>query len=432
MARVTRKNPRLTSADAAGVFATTAALQAAITSQGAEPPQKLSLTGQPTKKTYLQTFQSGHGFAMTGQLAASSTVNDTTMFALGSQCARLVTKGDGSQAALYKYNISPTIDFTDKQFAILVWVDKPENLTAFRIYLGSGNPTPYYNFIAINGVNTNDYVEKGKWVWVVFPWRDNVSGTPNRAAIQTFQIIAIDDGTTSVTCRVQAIASIPYPSAGAVSLDFDDGYTNQQDAINYAGMKGFACNLWPVAEQIDLGDAGNATAMTTEYLQRAQQNFGCLVGLHSDTWAHHGMALSDQSDAELELFFRTNRKWLADRGLNGPDFFAYPGGKFGGKNLTIARRFSVSARTTDVRQKETIPPADPHKQRCLPVGAATTLADFQSEIDAAILGKYHLILVIHRVDGTNGPSLATMKSVIDYIEASGIRVITAAQALKAV
>jgi hypothetical protein len=413
-------------------------LSEAIEGMGAEPPAKVSLYGPRPRFTYWQPFQSGHGWAVNPASAASN-LNDTTQFALGTQSVKLVTNGQGTNQAVYRFGFT-ALDMTNKQFAILVKIDNPDNMKNFHIWAGTGSPNPYFAFWGVQASTPTDgshYLEAGKWVWIVFPWQESLSGSPNRAAITAIQLNVGDTGTagtpvTPVTAHIQAIATVPTPSAGAVMIDFDDGFSSQVDAINYLGLKGFPCNIWPVQDQVENHDAGTiSTGLSTIYLQQVQANFGCLIGLHSDTWAHHNTALGAQTEDEVALFFRAGRKWLTDRGFNGADFIAYPGGHFDEQTLGIARKYTAYARTVDQRQRETLPPGDPHKARISLTSVSTTAASMTAAVDAAIAGKYLVNFVFHAVDGTGGVSLATFKTLVDYLVTVNANVITAAGALKA-
>ena len=411
---------------------------AAISAAGAQTPPATALLPPKQKRTMIQTFQSGHGYSsIVGAGGGSVALNDTTDSAIGTQSVKVVTSGTGTTSSIYRFNIPTPFDMTGKQLAMLVKCDDPTHLKTLNIWIGNGGLSATFNF-TINNVAPAEQLDAGAWMWVTIPWQQisggasATIGTPDRAAIAGMQINIADDNTGNpVTIRVQAVASVPVPSVwttGCLTFDFDDGFATHYTVARKALAKyDYKADVYPVCEAIDSG----AAYMTLAQLQELQNSNGWLVGAHSDTWAHHNMALSDQTASELATFVATNRNWLSTRGLRGYDFFAYPGGKSGGANLPIARQYYATARTVSAVLHETLPANDPHKLRVFVVGAGTTLAIAQAEVNAAIAGNYHLIMVFHDLatSGTGIMTTANFGAFVDWVATTTIAVKNMAEVL---
>ncbi|QDG88878.1 polysaccharide deacetylase family protein [Pseudarthrobacter sp. NIBRBAC000502770] len=411
---------------------------AAISAAGAQTPPATALLPPKQKRTMIQTFQSGHGYSsIVGAGGGSVALNDTTDSAIGTQSVKVVTSGTGTTSSIYRFNIPTPFDMTGKQLAMLVKCDDPTHLKTLNIWIGNGGLSATFNF-TINNVAPAEQLDAGAWMWVTIPWQQisggasATIGAPDRAAIAGMQINIADDNTGNpVTLRVQAIASVPVPAVwttGCLTFDFDDGFATHYTVARKALAKyDYKADVYPVCEAIDSG----AAYMTLAQLQELQNSNGWLVGAHSDTWAHHNMALSDQTASELATFVASNRNWLSTRGLRGYDFFAYPGGKSGGANLPIARQYYATARTVSAVLHETLPANDPHKLRVFVVGSGTTLAIAQAEVNAAIAGNYHLIMVFHDLatSGTGIMTTANFGAFVDWVATTTIAVKNMAEVL---
>lgn len=394
-------------------------------------PAKASMLPPKPQKQILHSFQAGHGWS---SVNGTVTMNDTSIFAMGSQSVKIVTNGAGQTAALYKWN-NAAVDFTNKNLALLVRITNSDNLANFSVQVGTGGNMTNGGYIGVlNTAAPDRFLGQNEWYWITLPWNPATTGTlPDRTAITSFSIEVKDNNAgVPVTVQVQAIAAVPIPAAwtnGCVSFDLDDGFASHYTiARPILSRYGFAANSYPVSEAIDA-----AGGMTTAQLQELQNIHGWTIGAHSDTWAHHNMPLAQQTGPELENFVRANRKWLTDRGLAGFDFFAYPGGADDGANLTTARKYYVTARTVSQRTRETLPANDPHRLRVLLWTASNTVASITAEVDKAYTGNYHLILVAHDIvaSGATGGTIltATFQSVVDYVATKGIPVKSMQQVL---
>jgi hypothetical protein len=420
--------------DAPGYSRTAADARYAYKSDALPVPAKAALLPPKPQKQMIQTFQSGHGWSVAGDAGSVTNLNDTSDFAIGSQSVKITTNGTNGGATIYKYG-GTAVDFTGKNVALLIKFDDSTHNRGITVTLGNNSLADGFTFTPVNLAATDQASgPDGMYNWFVFPWKPTTTGgAPNRAAITDISIRVTDDNTGNlVTAHVQAIAAVPIPPVwtnGCVSFDLDDGFASHYTIARPILSKyGYAANSYPVSEAIDA-----AGGMTTAQLQELQNVAGWTIGAHSDTWAHHNMGLSDQTADELENFVRANRKWLADRGLAGFDFFAYPGGKDSGANLTTARKYYVTARTVSQRSRETLPASDPHRLRIYLLDASRSVANITAEIDAAYTGNYHLILVAHDIvnSGATGGSIlkATFQSVVDYCATKGIPVKTMQQVL---
>ncbi len=401
---------------------TDARIGAAIQAAGAQTPPSTALLPTKPRKTLLLSFQAGHGFSSTvGTGGGSVNLNDTTDSSIGTQSVRIITSGTGTTSTIYRSALSTALNMTDLQFAIQLKVTNSDHLQKLSLWAGSIFGNAYFSFNG-NNVAPAERFEDNAWMWTTLPWQqisggaNATIGAPDRTNIPGLQFNVADDGMgVPVTVQIQAIASVSIPAAwttGCLTFDFDDGFATHYTVARKALAKyGYTADCYPVLEAIE----SSAAYMTWPQIQELQNSNGWLIGAHSDTWAHHNEPLSNQTASELALFVAANRNGLATRGLRGFDFFAYPGGKYGGANLPIARQYYSSARTVSSMQYETLPVDDPHKLRVFLVGTGTTLASAQAAVNNAITNNYHLIFVFHDL-ATSGAGIMTVANFPTFVD----------------
>jgi peptidoglycan/xylan/chitin deacetylase (PgdA/CDA1 family) len=416
-------------------LSTTFATVEALNNASSPAPASASLLPPKPKRQLIQTFQAGHGW--TFQTPSGGTITaDTTDYSIGSQSIKMMTPGlTGSTpgVSVYKFG-APAVDMTNKQFALLVKVTNSEALRSINLQFGTGSlaQSSTANFMSNQPEWDMHLGPDGRWSWITIPWNPALAGTaPNRAAITDFNLTVTDKGTgVPVEFRLGAIAAVPIPSVwtnGCLTFNFDDGFLSHYTiARPILAAYDFPADAYPVLEQLD-----KVNGMTTAMLKELQDTNRWLIGAHSDTWANHNRSLASQTADEREQFVRSNRQGLADRGLRGFDFFAYPGGISTGPNYEIAQQFYASARTVNQRQRETLPASDPHKLRIKLVDATVTSAAIAAEIDTAYANNFHLILVFHDIvaSGATGGATnkATLQAIVDYAATKGIPVKTTAE-----
>lgn len=122
----------------------------------------------------MTTFQTGHGWvANSGTWTA-----DTADYALGSQSIRTTATTTSSS---FRRLGQPALDMTDRDFAALIKVDVPTELSALHLYIGRSNLASYEPVLAaIGGISANSTILPNTWTWVYFSRADagNPVGTP--------------------------------------------------------------------------------------------------------------------------------------------------------------------------------------------------------------------------------------------------------------
>lgn len=383
----------------------------------------------PSPRTMLSTLQSGHGFtAPEGTLTA----NDATIFELGAQSAKVVA-ATSQAGSLQKTGLAA--DFTAKHLGVLIRVDSITNLDQINIYAGNSGLTSYYAWTPLRGTDSPAQLFAGEWLWMPLTFAHAaVTGTPNRAAIDTIKVKVLANASGSVQLNLNAVYTRPDASSvfpnGVVSIVFDDGHDDQfSQAAPSMDAYGFPGTAFVIADLI-----GSAGKMTVAQLQELQNLHGWEVAGHAYTFADHQTQFPNLSLSDLDTDLAGMRKWLSDNGFGNRAHIAYPGGQY---NATVAAeitKYFASARTLGgAATPTTWPPADTRKITSLSsisgFAGGTSIATAQTHIDRAFTDKLWTILVFHHI--TSGAATATTEcsradfdTLMAYIAAKGIPVMT--------
>ena len=400
-----------------------------------EAPAKVWPAAVP--QSMVTTFASGHGYTTNGAGVASSNLNDTNDYALGSQSVSITTAAN-NQAAQIRKLAGSSLDLTGKSVAVWLKVDDITHLQSIDLYIGSSSLANFYRFrLQTQGTASTYYINSGEWVRLVVNWGDltQTSGAPVRTALTDWQISVKDDGLGAVTYHVGGISSVAEPSTkwanGVVSLVFDDGWLSQfNEARKKMDTYGFPGTAYIIRDLID----NNVNNMTMAQLKQLQEQSGWQIAAHADTVASHNTRYVNLTQNQTEAEFRNLKAWLRQNGFGGGDDFAYPGGDFNPAVLAAARKYFRSARTIIDVTHETIPVPNLLRLRAHTTISTDTTAAIQTLIDNAFANKHWLILLFHEIVTSPGSStqysIANFGTIIDYLNTKGIPVATVADVLK--
>jgi hypothetical protein len=414
----------------------------------------------PRVVTHVTSMQAGHGWTAANTGAAN--LNDTTTYALGSQSASITTRTDGVASTLTKTGLSLSIAGT-KQLRVLIRVEGADYLQGLNFYVSSDAMVANFGIVYIQSETPDPsvrWLKDGEWKWVTLPWQSAiVTGSPNLAAVDSLRIRATSATGTSCQVRLQAVQVIerrPVAAGGIVCFTYDDSYAAQyaiakRDLDKY----GWPGTAYTIVSNVQAGDGGNATYLTTAQLRQMRHWSGWEVGPHAMTAANHnrGMAAATNlatgvaygtnplSAAELDTDIADTVRWLLANDLaDGYLGHCYPQGRF---NATVQRQMALDglayarAMTSTANSAETVPPADPYAIRCYTLDNNSVLSALQSRVDGVAGNGGLLVFCCHDIVTSPATStqfsIATHAALVDYVATkAGVRVMTLGDVMRSV
>ncbi len=220
--------------------------------------------------------------------------------------------------------------------------------------------------------------------------------------------------------EVIAVPRIPDPlSKGLVSFTFDDGF---KSAYSFGAPLLDAAGIHATFYIISAyGD--NHGYVTPEEVQELSRR-GHEIGAHTKT--HPNLTKISSARARREIF--GSRDDLAALGIKVKSF-AYPYGGYNPSVQTVLRDTGYfSART--IVEATVSTSTNPFELGGLSVYARTSLEKVKKFLDEAHDKKQWAILVFHRIDEKGNPISIpheTLQSIIEYVEAKGMRVVTVSE-----
>jgi peptidoglycan/xylan/chitin deacetylase (PgdA/CDA1 family) len=389
-----------------------------------------SVSTRPTVRgnlTAVSTFQTGHGWTVTGT-GSTSNVNDTTDFVLGSQSLRGVTAGTAVATSIRRTGL-PNVDLTDKAIRVLVKITNLANMASMQCYAGSA---AFANFYVIPVYNPGDgkTIREGEWTWLEFNFNASGlattgGGTPAKNTITDWQIRWTDDATAPVTVQVNAVGVVPQPAVfpnGVVSIACDDSYDSQANVLATTMDKyGFAGTAYLICDQI-----GQPGGMTLAQLQTMQDLKGWEIAAHAYAASVHNATFTGVSLGTLEADLRSMKSYLSVNGFGRYDTLAYPLGQANPAVERLVGEYFSLARTVTSTPENTLAPADVMKMRSKSVSNVTTPAQLQTIVDNAYANRNWVIVTFHKLVTTPTVSTefatASLVTFVDYLATKGIPV----------
>jgi len=262
-----------------------------------------------------------------------------------------------------------------------------------------------------------NYVQEGTWTPITLSLGEAATaGTPDRGRIDSFAVMATDDGKGRVEVDLAGAALVDSPREGAVSLTFDDGYKEHLTAARMLAERGWRGTAYIIPQVLGTQPA---------YLTRGDV---VEIGrLGSDVAAHDDPPFTDIPAAELEPRVRGIQQQLGELGFaETAKHLAYPLGKQEPTRVRplIAKLFTT-ARIAGAGP-ETIPPADAHLLRTVNVVDTTTPEQIGAWARRAKEQREWLILMFHWLpEHTEKPTdfaMGQFRRALDAIAESGARV----------
>jgi peptidoglycan/xylan/chitin deacetylase (PgdA/CDA1 family) len=313
----------------------------------------------------------------------------------------------------------PATDSRGRFVAVTLRVHDIQHLQNLQLRLGSdGLATSWYALpVQIFADTEYNFVQEDTWASVTLPFAlGEVTGKPDRAKIDSFALMATDDGKGKVTVDFAGAALVDGPKEGVVSFTFDDGYKEHLEAARM-----FAARGWKGTAYIIPFVLGSQPGYLTV------DDVAQIARLGWDVAAHDDPPFTSIPADQLEPRIRGIHDWLVQHGYpQGAEHLAYPLGKQEPKRVrpTIARVFTTARIAGG--GPETFPPADPHLLRAINVIAGTKPEEVADWARRARDDREWLILMMHWLpEKTQKPTdyaMSDFKKMLDLVAATKVRV----------
>ena len=327
--------------------------------------------------SWQQLFQTGHGWNANGAGVGSSNLNDTSTFIKGTQCATIVSAGNGSVANFTSPTFS-AVNMTGMALRLTFQVPSVTNLNNMLFFLGTSSFTNYFVFtVTTHSSTAQNIVQSGEWVSLTISWADVQSahgsfsvtaGAPSTTTGFTcMQLQFTDNAAGTATVHLQGIEIIPdtyntFPG-GVCSVVFDDSY---EDVWTYArpvmDSNGYRGTTYNIAQNIGAGGS-----LTVAQLQQLQDFSGWEIAGHAYTQTAHNAGYDTLTALQVEDEMRYLRAWMLNNGFP-LDNFAYPLGKFSATTDNvpidqICSQYFATGRSIVSETTETFAPGMPFRLR---------------------------------------------------------------------
>ena len=409
--------------------------------------------GNSPSSMVLSLFQTGHPFTL-GNSDSSSNANDKVNYELGTQCATLVTKGNGTVSSLGAGTMPGPADLTGMNIRIRMRAANLEHISRFEIYAGNestfnsrytwGNPASDFKSLLKAEVNNAvNIIKDGEWANLDLSLADaTVVGTPDKTAINSWQLRIADDTTSKVTINFQGLYTVAksttFPT-GVVTWAWDDSHaTPLQNAKPWLDMYGMRSTYYLILDV--MGKSVNGDTFFTIEGAHALYDQGNDIAPHCTTLARHSSpnGMIDLTDDELEQEFRELKLWFRREGFTrSMDHFATPQGKFTPRMISVMQRYFASHRSVVHTALDTIRPGDTMRLHCIPLpglGTVSTVEKCKAAVRRAVEEGAWIIFMGHKVvtGASNGPLECTtndFQSLCSYVNGTGIPVRTVSEVL---
>ena len=374
-------------------------------------------------------FSAGHGFGKFGSAPGTYT-DDTTQGYRNGRSFKITT--DGTATATDARKTTTSFDATNKVLFIVVKFDDVSKITAFDVTIGDSTLANRWRFQTLQGSQGNLWLHSNEWQLLTIPWQaGSVTGTPNRAAITTYQIRAISSGKGVLTMNVGAIGWMNKP-ASIATISADDGYASCYTSLYPKITANNLCATFFVIPSELSPTIGNR--LTKAQLQEMYASGRIEYGYHA--------AGNDQralTTSQLRQDIETTLKFWKGMGIR-IKCAAYPGGEedenvSGDKVRDIYAQYFGASRMIFQGQNEIIPPADSLRLRASPyVTNVTTTATVGTDLTNCVNnGGWHIEtyheLVASGASATTQYLIADFNTNMDAVKNSGIQCKTISQAL---
>jgi peptidoglycan/xylan/chitin deacetylase (PgdA/CDA1 family) len=371
----------------------------------------------------------------------------------------MTTGRSGEEARLVLTRTQP-VDLTNSFLRLWLKIDRrtSRDMTGILIKVGSGN-SAFENTAYQEIAEANEFlwstIKPGAWTPVTLGTASFVQLLPANkarvdfAALRDFEVAIAGAVGRQVMLSfggMEVVAADKHFPRGVISFTFDDGYESQYLlAAPILEARGFTATAYVIRDVIESTTSG--LYMGADQLKDLSGR-GWEIAAHADLIADHNApsGFASLPTSQLISDWTAQRTWLSELGFSGVRDIAYPQGLFDNRVLGAIQRFGQfdTARTTDFRSVETLPPGDWHRLRCygydrtVAIGPPSLRGSLQWKVDQVAQFGGWLILAFHEITteraggiATNhegsSMSVASLQVLADYIAMRGIPVRTVRQ-----
>jgi peptidoglycan/xylan/chitin deacetylase (PgdA/CDA1 family) len=400
------------------------------------------MTDTDTGARMISAFQAGHGWVASG---SGSQADDTSDFVVGTQSLALTPPTNGS---VQRTTLTiAAVDLSDRYLGMRLRVGGTSRSLVLRV--ASGNIATDYAEATVWTPDVTAWIASGSWD---YNWLARgmfaETGTVDWSAIRAFQFGGTVTGAGGANLKLGSLFSLPDAPTGVVSITCDDGlltqYTIMREILSTHEMPATA---QIIADVIGSGRSIDSRGfMSLDQLHDLQTTYGWEIAAHAYLLADHNAAdgFASLTAEEAEADFAALRAWLSENGFRGGDQFAWPKGIYY-EHGDLARKYfgsgtSVNGGFGPDRRAEAVWPHTLDRfrvRRWSLSGLSDTVGDIRTAIDQCVRDRTWLILCFHHLLASGSPSAGTdfrasdARTVIDYLAASGLPVLTVGQALHA-
>lgn len=392
-------------------------------------------------KVMVPANAAGHGWALQTDVSnnASSDLNDTSDFLIGSQAMRITTAGTAAFVGWDKTLAAP-VDVSDCDVRIWLKFDAASaNLGNIQLILGDSSLTWRSTLTAFSAGSATSYtqwpLQEGRWNILDIPqgaaWTP--TGTPNWAALQRILVKVSDKTGAPLTVRLGGVAFTKRDHAGrfpngVATLSFDDSFGAQD---SYARVKmdqyGYKGTLFPTIDRI-----GMAGKLTLAQIQAMYQN-GWDVAGHAYTDANHAIGLTAMTQTQRQTELENIKAWLDTNGFQ-TQAYAYPLGNHDAASEADVAAYFDCGRLSFMQRDTPQAVAQPYAMQA--ANAGTQQSGLNGFITRAVAGKGWINIVFHDIVASgatgNNISQANFDTLLADLAASGIAVRTMSEVLAAI
>lgn len=392
----------------------------------AELIAKSRLANPSVPETVIENFQSGHGWTHSGDGTQSDDISD---FVRGTQSLKVVTYGNNIRSISTSPILSPTLDMTNKQFAIYVKIDNKNDIGLFRFEASSNNfDSDWFSWKMER--DSKQLFDPNLWQRITFTWNQDyrnglTTGTPDITSINALRIEFTGKTSQVVTMRINGITTFDTtPDEGIIVLSFDDSYdTDYNVAMKKMSNYGFLGTSYIIPNSIGLPGR-----LSMNQLHEMQDIHGW------DISGHHETSMFPLSHDQRNEILQEVKQFLVDNGfVQGAGNYAYQGGAWNADILELTRKYFISARTI-ADTDETIPPQDYYRLRALLVQKNVSPQNLLSAAENTRTDKSLIIFIFHKIVATPSDnveySIDNFNAFIDGLHERGIKPQTMSEAIK--
>jgi peptidoglycan/xylan/chitin deacetylase (PgdA/CDA1 family) len=388
--------------------------------------------------------QAGNTITLVGA-PATSNLNDTSDFALGSQSCS-ITSTAASQVVGYDSG-TVALDMTNKGFVFWARIDNgATNMQKAEFHVICNAGADAWVAKILNGVaNAEDqqYAKSGEWIkyYVPFasisqsPLGNGAIGAPSRSNVVKIRFRHTNIDTLPLSTKLNGFATYPEPvntfPNGVVSLTYDDTYLTQfnlsrPDLDKY----GFKATLYPIIERV-----GTANCMTLAQLQQLHDRNGWEIGTHCYYYNSHANGWTGMTQQQRQAELKLMQDWQVSNGFNDSDSHAYPRGRFDLATIADIKRFGYRSARGVYQMPEVVGTPYPYRLRIIDA-SGWPIATLKAYVDVAKASRCWVIFMIHEtVASAPDASLSQMltadhTTLVDYIASQGVPVKTVSEVMR--